>query len=88
MVGDAVPGRLAELTIALSLATDPGAGQPLGPGLRTCSLSLSVAEALGLEASDRSWARERPRRQDVRARRSPRHDRTRHRSVPVARGWG
>lgn len=31
--------RLAELTTALSLATDLGTGQPLEHGLRTCWLS-------------------------------------------------
>ncbi len=41
-------GRLAELTIALSLATDLGTGQPLEHGLRSCLLSLKVAEALCL----------------------------------------
>ena len=47
-------GRLAELAVALSLATDLGTGQPLEQGLRTCWLSLKVAEALGLEAATRS----------------------------------
>jgi HD-GYP domain-containing protein (c-di-GMP phosphodiesterase class II)/DNA-binding CsgD family transcriptional regulator len=47
-------GRLAELTIALSLATDLGTGQPLEHGLRTCWLSLKVAESLGLDAAARS----------------------------------
>jgi hypothetical protein len=42
-------GRYAELTIALSLATDLGTGQPLEHGLRTCWLSLKAAEALGLD---------------------------------------
>jgi len=41
-------GRLAELTIALSLATDLGTGQPMEHGLRTTWLSLQVADALGL----------------------------------------
>jgi HD-GYP domain-containing protein (c-di-GMP phosphodiesterase class II) len=45
---------LAELTVALSLATDLGTGQPMGHGLRTCWLSLRTAEALGLEAAARS----------------------------------
>ena len=54
-MGDEVEvSRLAELTIALSLATDLGTGQPLEHGLRTCSLSLKVAEALGLDAGQRS----------------------------------
>jgi HD-GYP domain-containing protein (c-di-GMP phosphodiesterase class II) len=42
--------RLAELTVALSLATDLGTGQPLEHGLRTCLLSLRTAAALGVEA--------------------------------------
>lgn len=46
--------RLAELTVALSLATDLGTGQPLEHGLRTCRLSVYVAEALGLADADRS----------------------------------
>ena len=47
-------GRLAEPTIALSLATDLGTGQPLEHGLRTCWLSLKAAEALGLDPATRS----------------------------------
>lgn len=47
-------GRLAELPIALSLATDLGVGQPMEHGLRTCWLSLQAAESLGLEAATRS----------------------------------
>jgi HD-GYP domain-containing protein (c-di-GMP phosphodiesterase class II) len=47
-------GRLAELTIALSLATDLGTGQPLEHGLRTTWLSLGVANALGLDAAAQS----------------------------------
>jgi HD-GYP domain-containing protein (c-di-GMP phosphodiesterase class II) len=47
-------GRLAELTIALSLATDLGTGQPMEHGLRTCWLSLAASEALGLDAAIRS----------------------------------
>jgi HD-GYP domain-containing protein (c-di-GMP phosphodiesterase class II) len=47
-------GRLAELTIALSLATDLGTGQPMEHGLRTCYLSLATSEALGLDAATRS----------------------------------
>lgn len=46
--------RLAELTIALSLATDLGTGQPLEHGLRTCLLSLAAAEALELDGPTRS----------------------------------
>lgn len=45
---------MAELTIALSLATDLGTGQPMEHGLRTCWLSLAVADALGLDAQTRS----------------------------------
>jgi HD-GYP domain-containing protein (c-di-GMP phosphodiesterase class II) len=47
-------GRLAELAIALSVATDLGTGQPMEHGLRTCSLSLTASEALGLDAPSRS----------------------------------
>lgn len=46
--------RVAELTIALSLATDLGTGQPMEHGLRTCLLSLATAEALGLDGDTRS----------------------------------
>lgn len=54
-MGDAgEPGRLAELAVALSLASDLGTGQPLEHGLRTCWLSLRVAEALDLEPATRS----------------------------------
>jgi HD-GYP domain-containing protein (c-di-GMP phosphodiesterase class II) len=45
---------LAELTVALSLATDLGTGQPMEHGLRTCWLSLAAAEQLGLDAAARS----------------------------------
>jgi HD-GYP domain-containing protein (c-di-GMP phosphodiesterase class II) len=45
---------MAELTVALSLATDLGTGQPIEHGLRTCWLALAVSKALGLDASTRS----------------------------------
>jgi HD-GYP domain-containing protein (c-di-GMP phosphodiesterase class II) len=45
---------LAELTVALSLATDLGTGQPMEHGLRTCLLALAVADDLGLDAVTRS----------------------------------
>ena len=54
VVDQAASGRLAELTIALSLATDLGTGQPMEHGLRTCWLSLTTSEALGLDAATRS----------------------------------
>lgn len=54
MGGEGEPGRLAELTVALSLATDLGVGQPLEQGLRTCWLSLAAADALGLDAEAKS----------------------------------
>ena len=54
MGGQVSSGRLAELTIALSLASDLGTGQPLEHGLRTCWLSLGVADALGLDAPGRA----------------------------------
>ena len=47
-------GRLAELTVALSLATDLGTGQPMEHGLRTTWLSLQVAKALGLDGAAQS----------------------------------
>ena len=54
-VGDtAKRGRLADLTIALSLASDLGTGQPLEHGLRTCLLSLKVAESMGVDGPTRS----------------------------------
>ena len=55
MTQDAHPGRVAELTIALSLATDLGTGQPMEHGLRTCWLSLAVAQALGLDDDTQSY---------------------------------
>jgi HD-GYP domain-containing protein (c-di-GMP phosphodiesterase class II) len=45
---------LAELTVALSLATDLGTGQPMEHGLRTCWLSLRTADALGSDGATRS----------------------------------
>jgi hypothetical protein len=56
VVDDAGPGRLAELTVALSLASDLGTGQPMEHGLRTCWLSLAAADALGLDTATRSAA--------------------------------
>ena len=47
-------GRLAELTIALSLATDLGTGQPLEHGLRTCWSAVAAARAMGLDPQERS----------------------------------
>lgn len=46
--------RLAELTIALSLATDLGTGQALEHGLRTCWSAVAAAGAMGLDAEERS----------------------------------
>jgi HD-GYP domain-containing protein (c-di-GMP phosphodiesterase class II) len=46
--------RVAELTTALSLATDLGTGQPMDHGLRTCWLSVAAGEALGLDPTTRS----------------------------------
>jgi HD-GYP domain-containing protein (c-di-GMP phosphodiesterase class II) len=47
-------GRLAELTIALSLAADLGTGQPLEHGLRTCWSAVAAAGAMGLDPEERS----------------------------------
>lgn len=41
--------RLTELVAAISLATDLGTGQPIEHALRTCRLSMVVADELGLE---------------------------------------
>lgn len=46
--------RMAELAVALSLATDLGTGQPMAHAMRTCLLSLRVADALGRETSEQS----------------------------------
>lgn len=54
VTGTVEPMRAAELTIALSLATDLGTGQPMEHGLRTCWLSLAAADAMGLDPSTRS----------------------------------
>jgi HD-GYP domain-containing protein (c-di-GMP phosphodiesterase class II) len=51
---DGPSGRLADLTVALSLAMDLGTGQPMEHGLRTCWVSLAAAEQLGLDAAARS----------------------------------
>jgi len=45
--------RLAELTSALSLATDLGMGQPLEHGLRTAIIAVRLAGRLGLGESER-----------------------------------
>ena len=42
MADDAGSDRLAELTIALSLATDLGTGQPLEHGLRTSEMVVEI----------------------------------------------
>jgi HD-GYP domain-containing protein (c-di-GMP phosphodiesterase class II) len=52
--GEQRRGRAVEVTIALSLATDLGTGQPIEHGLRSCSLALSAAGALGLDGPARS----------------------------------
>ncbi len=46
--------RLTELVAAISLATDLVTGQPVEHALRTCLLSTTVAEAIGLDAPTRS----------------------------------
>jgi len=43
--------RLTELVSAISLATDLGTGQPLEHALRTCRLSMAVADVLRLDRS-------------------------------------
>ena len=54
MGDEAASPRLAELILALSLATDLGTGQPLEHGLRTCWLSMRTSTALGHDAATRS----------------------------------
>jgi HD-GYP domain-containing protein (c-di-GMP phosphodiesterase class II) len=44
--------RLAELVAGLSLATDLGMGQPIEQGLRTCLVSLTLAELAGVDAEE------------------------------------
>jgi HD-GYP domain-containing protein (c-di-GMP phosphodiesterase class II) len=46
--------RLAELILALSLATDLGLGQPMEHGLRTCRIALRLGERLGLPESEQA----------------------------------
>jgi HD-GYP domain-containing protein (c-di-GMP phosphodiesterase class II) len=41
------PLRLAELLASASLATDLGTGQPLGHALRTCTIAVALADAMG-----------------------------------------
>jgi HD-GYP domain-containing protein (c-di-GMP phosphodiesterase class II) len=41
------PLRLTELLASVSLATDLGTGQPLGHALRTCTIAVAVAKAMG-----------------------------------------
>ncbi|MEA5453780.1 HD domain-containing phosphohydrolase [Sinomonas sp. JGH33] len=48
------PLRLAEFIAAVSLATDLGMGQPLEQGLRTCLVSLELADAARLAEHVRS----------------------------------
>jgi HD-GYP domain-containing protein (c-di-GMP phosphodiesterase class II)/DNA-binding CsgD family transcriptional regulator len=44
--------RLAELTAAISLATDLGAGQPMGHALRTCYLATNLARECGFPVQE------------------------------------
>src|SRR5205823_14002808 len=44
--------RLAELMVALSLATDLGMGQPMEYALCVCVLSVRLGEALGLSEDE------------------------------------
>lgn len=41
---------MSEVLASLSLATDLGTGQPLGHGLRTCLLSVRLAQAMGVDS--------------------------------------
>lgn len=53
MGADGESVRVAELAVALSLATDLGTGQPLDCELRACWSSVRAAEALGLDDDTR-----------------------------------
>ncbi len=44
--------RLAELVAALSNATDLGTGMPMGHGIRSCLVALSLGRAIGLAQHD------------------------------------
>lgn len=44
--------RLAELVAALSLATDLGMGQPMEQGLRTCLVSVALADLAGADREE------------------------------------
>jgi HD-GYP domain-containing protein (c-di-GMP phosphodiesterase class II) len=46
------PPRLAELLASVSLATDLATGQPPGHALRTCVISVALAEELGCDRDD------------------------------------
>jgi HD-GYP domain-containing protein (c-di-GMP phosphodiesterase class II)/DNA-binding CsgD family transcriptional regulator len=46
------PLRLAELLASVSLATDLGTGQPPGHALRTCTIAVALAEAMGCGPAD------------------------------------
>ncbi|HEU5326713.1 MAG TPA: hypothetical protein VFU78_01400, partial [Thermomicrobiales bacterium] len=52
--GPADEVRLAELIAALSLALDLGMGQPLEQALRTCLLSVRLAERVGLGSREQT----------------------------------
>lgn len=45
---------LTQLCAAISLFTDLGTGQPTEHGLRTCLVSVRLADALGVDARTRS----------------------------------
>ena len=46
------PVRMAEVLSAFSLATDLGAGQPMGDAIRTCYVAMSIAKELRLSAPE------------------------------------
>lgn len=52
--GDQSSVRLAELVAALSLATDLGIGQPMEHILRSCRISLRLADELDLDEEERA----------------------------------
>jgi hypothetical protein len=46
------PLRLAELLASVSLGTDLITGQPLGHALRTCTIAVGLAKAMGCSPND------------------------------------
>ena len=52
--GQKQPIRVAEVLSAFSLATDLGAGQPMGDVLRTCYVAMCIAQELNLSSQEQA----------------------------------